>query len=91
MCFVRRVGHGAGCDAARESNHDENRDSVCVLPWYAHRGVLCTTRCSAMCKWRKQKEREGRCEGYKQGVCVCGLSLNDGEPRLQAAAASASA
>lgn len=70
MCFVGRVGHGAGCDAARESNHDENRDSVCVLPWYAHRRVLCTTQCSAMCKRREQGEREGRCERYKQGVCV---------------------
>lgn len=28
--WVRLVGHGADCDAARESNHDENRDSVCA-------------------------------------------------------------
>lgn len=58
VCFVGRVGHGADCDAARESNHDENRDSVCVLPWSAHRRVLCTTRGAAMCKWREPK-REG--------------------------------
>lgn len=52
---------------------------------YRQQFVPCTTRCAAICKWRRRKEKEGRCEGYKQGeVCVCVRAggLNGGEPSL---------
>lgn len=90
MCFVGRVGNGARCDAGREGNHDENRDSVCVLPRYAHRRVPCTTRRGAICASGGCKKRGRQVRKVHVG-CECGLALNDDEPRLQASAASASA
>lgn len=78
MCFVRLVGHGANCDAARKSKQSrwESRfGSVCHL-WYAHRrpGTVYDAVCCDVQVAGAERKGERVCKVQATrgvGVCVC--------------------
>lgn len=68
MFWVGLVGHGADCDAARDRNHDENRDSVCPTSYV---GVGVGTVYDGV-RWDSNKRGRDCVQGTcREGVCVC--------------------